>query len=92
MAKFTEKIVSVMKSEGLFESQGGPIILSQVALNHFRFCCIGLLANVTRQTGEIDIKYCTSLLMHFPVLPCFVPDLSRSKMNMVHLRIITVVV
>ncbi|XP_064993790.1 beta-galactosidase-like [Musa acuminata AAA Group] len=30
MSKFTEKIVSVMKSEGLFESQGGPIILSQI--------------------------------------------------------------
>ncbi|XP_072960476.1 beta-galactosidase-like isoform X2 [Typha angustifolia] len=30
MQKFTEKIVSMMKSEGLFASQGGPIILSQV--------------------------------------------------------------
>lgn len=30
MQKFTQKIVGMMKSEGLFESQGGPIILSQV--------------------------------------------------------------
>ncbi|XP_020585039.1 beta-galactosidase-like isoform X2 [Phalaenopsis equestris] len=30
MQKFTEKIVSMMKAEGLFESQGGPIILSQI--------------------------------------------------------------
>ncbi|KAJ1691165.1 hypothetical protein LUZ63_015320 [Rhynchospora breviuscula] len=30
MQKFTEKIVSMMKSEGLFEWQGGPIILAQV--------------------------------------------------------------
>lgn len=30
MAKFTTKIVAMMKSEGLFESQGGPIILSQI--------------------------------------------------------------
>ncbi|WOK98608.1 beta-galactosidase 2 isoform X1 [Canna indica] len=30
MQTFTEKIVSMMKSEGLFESQGGPIILSQI--------------------------------------------------------------
>ncbi|OAY82569.1 beta-galactosidase-like [Ananas comosus] len=30
MQKFTEKIVSLMKSEGLFEGQGGPIIFSQV--------------------------------------------------------------
>lgn len=30
MQGFTEKIVGLMKSENLFESQGGPIILSQV--------------------------------------------------------------
>lgn len=30
MQKFTEKIVGMMKSEKLFENQGGPIILSQV--------------------------------------------------------------
>ncbi|WOK97010.1 beta-galactosidase-like [Canna indica] len=30
MMKFTEKIVSMMKSEGLYASQGGPIILSQI--------------------------------------------------------------
>ncbi|XP_074588088.1 uncharacterized protein LOC141843988 [Curcuma longa] len=30
MESFTEKIVSMMKSEGLYESQGGPIILSQI--------------------------------------------------------------
>lgn len=30
MHKFTKKIVDMMKAERLFESQGGPIILSQV--------------------------------------------------------------
>ncbi|XP_062223712.1 beta-galactosidase 4 [Phragmites australis] len=30
MQKFVEKIVSMMKSEGLFEWQGGPIIMAQV--------------------------------------------------------------
>ncbi|KAK4789818.1 hypothetical protein SAY86_017122 [Trapa natans] len=30
MQKFSTKIVSMMKAEGLFESQGGPIILSQI--------------------------------------------------------------
>ncbi|XP_018480530.2 beta-galactosidase 12 isoform X1 [Raphanus sativus] len=30
MQKFTEKIVGMMKQENLFETQGGPIILSQV--------------------------------------------------------------
>ena len=32
MEKFTQKIVGMMKSEQLFESQGGPIILSQVSI------------------------------------------------------------
>lgn len=30
MQQFTTKIVNMMKAERLFESQGGPIILSQV--------------------------------------------------------------
>jgi len=30
MKGFTEKIVNLMKSEKMFETQGGPIILSQV--------------------------------------------------------------
>ncbi|XWS26700.1 hypothetical protein CRYUN_Cryun26dG0052800 [Craigia yunnanensis] len=30
MQKFTEKIVSMMKEEKLFETQGGPIIMSQI--------------------------------------------------------------
>ncbi|EYU31167.1 hypothetical protein ABFS82_08G239400 [Erythranthe guttata] len=30
MKGFTEKIVNIMKSENLYESQGGPIILSQI--------------------------------------------------------------
>uniref|UniRef100_A0A5B7BY93 Beta-galactosidase n=1 Tax=Davidia involucrata TaxID=16924 RepID=A0A5B7BY93_DAVIN len=30
MQKFTEKIVNMMKSEKLFETQGGPIIMSQI--------------------------------------------------------------
>lgn len=32
MEKFTQKIVQMMKEEKLFQSQGGPIILSQVNL------------------------------------------------------------
>ena len=32
MQGFTEKIVGLMKAENLFESQGGPIILSQVCV------------------------------------------------------------
>lgn len=30
MQNFTAKIIDMMKSEGLYASQGGPIILSQV--------------------------------------------------------------
>ena len=30
MQKFTTKIVNMMKAERLYETQGGPIILSQV--------------------------------------------------------------
>lgn len=39
MQGFTQKIVQMMKAERLFESQGGPIILSQVSLfpNCFNF-------------------------------------------------------
>jgi hypothetical protein len=33
MQAFTQKIVEMMKSEKLFASQGGPIILSQASLN-----------------------------------------------------------
>jgi hypothetical protein len=35
MQGFTEKIVGMMKSEELFASQGGPIILSQASINVF---------------------------------------------------------
>lgn len=39
MQNFTEKIVSMMKSEQLFEGQGGPIILSQVcSYSSFSVC------------------------------------------------------
>lgn len=40
MQKFTQKIVGMMKSERLFQSQGGPIILSQVYIElvHASFC------------------------------------------------------
>lgn len=37
MQKFTTKIVDMMKSEGLFEWQGGPIILSQVCVQLISF-------------------------------------------------------
>lgn len=38
MERFTKKIVTLMKSENLFETQGGPIILSQVLLLSLQHC------------------------------------------------------
>lgn len=35
MQGFTEKIVEMMKTEKLFASQGGPIILSQASITDF---------------------------------------------------------
>lgn len=44
MQKFTQKIVSMMKAEKLFQTQGGPIIMSQVTktgiLNKIFICII----------------------------------------------------
>lgn len=39
MQKFTKKIVAMMKKRNLFESQGGPIILSQVYEFSLAFFC-----------------------------------------------------
>jgi len=38
MQRFTTKIVNMMKAERLFESQGGPIILSQVKNVQVNLC------------------------------------------------------
>lgn len=39
MQRFSAKIVSMMKQEKLFASQGGPIILSQVIIACLQFSC-----------------------------------------------------
>lgn len=48
MQGFTEKIVGMMKSEHLFESQGGPIILSQVNFLRLLFIFMYLYFKVTK--------------------------------------------
>ncbi|XP_057419693.1 beta-galactosidase 6-like isoform X2 [Lotus japonicus] len=48
MQKFTAKIVSMMKSEGLYASQGGPIILSQIE-NEYQ--------NIQKSFGEEGSQY-----------------------------------
>lgn len=40
MQKFTQKVVQMMKDENLFESQGGPIILSQVLSRETDSCAL----------------------------------------------------
>lgn len=76
MQRFTEKIVSMMKSEGLFEWQGGPIILSQVRksllqpssrLGHL--FCLSVLSQLTslasssrKQGRDRQTKFLTLIL------------------------------
>lgn len=50
MQKFTTKIVNMMKAERLYESQGGPIIMSQVHsifTSQHQFSLILLVINFT---------------------------------------------
>ncbi|KAJ0040842.1 hypothetical protein Pint_28372 [Pistacia integerrima] len=50
MQSFTEKIVGLMKSEKLFESQGGPIILSQIENEY---------GAQSKQLGSVGYNYVT---------------------------------
>lgn len=62
MKGFTEKIVNLMKSENMFESQGGPIILSQVCAllyfgyvtNFFSFKHISLVINALHKLSLMN--------------------------------------
>jgi hypothetical protein len=54
MQGFTEKIVGMMKSENLFASQGGPIILSQVSYN-----CISVYTLSIVWCKCLWLSYCT---------------------------------
>ena len=56
MERFTKKIVDMMKSEKLYASQGGPIILSQVKSFFFK-----------KKNYKRILKF-DNLLPHFPVL------------------------
>lgn len=54
MGKFTQKVVQMMKNEKLFESQGGPIILSQV---QFVFPYHWNAKGVSCCSGEISFRF-----------------------------------
>jgi hypothetical protein len=54
METFTRKIVDMMKTEGLFEWQGGPIIMSQVTFISCPFISFWLMSQ--RKTNSEDEK------------------------------------
>ncbi|CAL0313126.1 unnamed protein product [Lupinus luteus] len=55
MQGFTEKIVGMMKSENLFESQGGPIILSQIENEY------GAQSKLLGAAGENYVKWAAKM-------------------------------
>ncbi|XP_058110566.1 beta-galactosidase 5 [Magnolia sinica] len=55
MQGFTQKIVDLMKSEGLYESQGGPIILSQIENEY------GPLSNVLGPPGHAYMTWAAKM-------------------------------
>ncbi|KAK2415724.1 beta-galactosidase [Trifolium repens] len=59
MQKFTEKIVGMMKEERLYETQGGPIILSQIE-NEYGVVSIGCL----KSSAQKHLYYSLYSLCH----------------------------
>lgn len=57
MKRFLEKIVNLMKDENLFASQGGPIILAQVAYSY--------LFNSFIVMGKVSIFWFDEQMIHF---------------------------
>ncbi|KAJ7978317.1 Beta-galactosidase [Quillaja saponaria] len=55
MQKFTQKIVQLMKDNNFFESQGGPIILSQIENEH------GLLSKAFGSSGHAYMTWAASM-------------------------------
>ncbi len=57
MKRFTKKIVNMMKREGLYASQGGPIILQQIENEH------GKIADYFGDNGHSYISWAGSMAM-----------------------------
>ncbi|KAK2978259.1 hypothetical protein RJ640_017110 [Escallonia rubra] len=57
MQSFTQKIVQMMKDEKLFESQGGPIILSQACFEGLPLCCVIATFFIENEYGFESKKY-----------------------------------
>ena len=78
MERFTKKIVDMMKSEKLYASQGGPIILSQVK----SFFLLFLKKKIYKRILKFD-----NLLPHLPVLLSYL--FTKSVYNTCRLRMST---
>ncbi|KAK6124416.1 hypothetical protein DH2020_041836 [Rehmannia glutinosa] len=58
MQRFLAKIVNLMKDENLFASQGGPIILAQVASSHVLGCfCMEIVPQWRNEYGNVQWAY-----------------------------------
>uniref|UniRef100_A0A1J3EAL3 Beta-galactosidase n=1 Tax=Noccaea caerulescens TaxID=107243 RepID=A0A1J3EAL3_NOCCA len=79
MRKFTSKIVSLMKSEGLYASQGGPIILSQIENEY------GNVEAAFRENGVSYVKWAGQMAVGLktgvPWIMCKQPDAPDPVIN-----------
>ncbi|WJX21810.1 Beta-galactosidase 5 [Trifolium repens] len=65
MEGFTKKIVEMMKNEKLFQSQGGPIILSQVVIVCWFFVLFHSCDEAVRFGGLKEETTCLVDFIHF---------------------------
>ncbi|XP_010444300.1 PREDICTED: beta-galactosidase 6 [Camelina sativa] len=79
MQKFTTKIVNLMKSEGLYASQGGPIILSQIE-NEYKN-----VEAAFHEKGEAYVKWAGQMAVGLktgvPWIMCKQPDAPDPVIN-----------
>ncbi|KAJ0231265.1 Beta-galactosidase 6 [Hirschfeldia incana] len=79
MRKFTSKIVNLMKSEGLYASQGGPIILSQIENEY------GNVQAAFREKGASYVKWAAKMAVGLqtgvPWIMCKQPDAPDPVIN-----------
>lgn len=78
MQKFTTKIVNMMKAEELYETQGGPIIMSQVIklakfISSHKIVLFLSISNVTKvcQKAALLLLECGISFCFFAQLSCY---------------------
>ncbi|CAN6983314.1 unnamed protein product [Brassica oleracea var. botrytis] len=79
MKRFTSKIVNLLKSEGLYASQGGPIILSQIENEY------GNVEAAFREKGASYVKWAAKMAVGLqtgvPWIMCKQPDAPDPVIN-----------